>query len=286
MAHFLVLGAAGQVGSELVRLLPEGDKIALTREQLDVTHFEQLHATITSVHPKVVFNCTGFVKVDEAEENWEEAWRVNALAVLVMAKACAEVDATLVHLSTDYVFDGRKKTPYTELDVPHPLNFYGVTKLAGEFFARAYSPRCFVVRSAGLYGRRGSRAKGGSFVDRILAKAMSGEPLRVVADQVTSPTYAGDLAAHLVVLAETEHFGLYHIVNRGFCSWYEFASAIISLAGLSAPLIPISSNELGLKARRPAFSALASVRLLSAGLPPLRFWREALEAFLRECHER
>jgi dTDP-4-dehydrorhamnose reductase len=133
-----------------------------------------------------------------------------------------------------------------------------------------------------LYGRKGGKAKGGSFVERILNKAKTGEPVRVVTDQVTNPTYARDLASHLVKLVETEKFGLYHIANRGYCSWHEFASAIVQLAGLNAQVEPITSDQILLKAKRPSFSALISVRLLSAGLPPLRHWREALAEFLAE----
>lgn len=280
MSHFLVLGAGGQLGSELVEILPADETIALIREQLDITDFGRVQYTLTKIHPRVVFNCAGFVRVDDAEEKVEEAWRVNAFAVLFLARVCAELGATLVHISTDYVFDGRKNAPYTELDVPNPLCVYGATKLMGEFFVRAYCPRHFIVRTAGLYGRKGSRAKGGSFVDRILQKAKAGEPLRVVTDQVTSPTYARDLASHLVKLVETEKFGLYHIANRGYCSWHEFASTIVQLAGLDTSVEPITSDQIPLKAKRPAFSALISVRLLSVGLPPLRHWREALTEFL------
>ncbi len=280
MPRFMVLGASGQLGSEIVNLLPSDEIIALTREQLDITDFAKVQAVLKEMRPRVVFNCTGFVKVDDAEENSEEAWRVNALSVLILARVCADLDSTLISISTDYVFDGRKGAPYTELDVPRPLSVYGVTKLAGEFFVRAYCPRHFVVRTSGLYGKRGSRAKGGSFVDRILQKAKAGEPLRVVTDQVTSPTYAKDLASHLVKLIETEKFGLYHIANRGYCSWHEFAVTAIQLVSLNVPVEPITSDQLPLKAKRPSFSALVSVRLLSAGLPPLRHWREALTEFL------
>lgn len=282
MPRFIVLGAGGQLGSELVGILPQEETIGLTHEQLDITDLNKVQQALTEFRPKVVFNCAGFVRVDDAEERVEEAWKVNAFAVLFLAKICAELGATLVHISTDYVFDGRKKAPYTELDVPNPLSVYGVTKLAGEFFVRAYCPHHFVIRTAGLYGRKGSKAKGGSFVDRILQKAKAGEPLRVVTDQVTSPTYAVDLASHLVKLAETEKFGLYHIANRGYCSWHEFASTIVQLAGLDTPVEPITSHQISLKAKRPAFSALVSVRLLSAGLPPLRHWREALTEFMQE----
>ncbi len=280
MTSFLVLGAGGQLGSELVEILPAGETVGLTREELDITDFIKVQETLTKFRPRVVFNCAGFVRVDDAEEKVEEAWKVNAFAVLFLAKVCAELGATLVHISTDYVFDGKKRSPYTELDAPNPLSVYGVTKLMGEFFVRAYCPRHFVVRTAGLYGRRGSKAKGGSFIDRILQKAKTGEPLQVVTDQVTSPTYARDLAFHLVKLAETEKFGLYHIANRGYCSWHEFASAIVELAGLNTPVKPITSDQIPLRAKRPAFSALISVRLLSVGLPPLRHWREALTEFM------
>jgi dTDP-4-dehydrorhamnose reductase len=282
MPHFVVLGAGGQLGSELASLLPKEETVALTHEDLDITDFSKVQATLMVLRPRIVFNCAAFVRVDDAEERVEEAWRVNAFAVLFLSKICAELGATLVHISTDYVFDGRKKSPYTELDQPNPLNVYGATKLMGEFFVRAYNPRHFIVRTAGLYGRKGSKAEGRSFVDRILNKAKTGEPLRVVTDQVTSPTYARDLASHLVKLVETEKFGLYHIANRGYCSWHEFASAIVQLAGLNAQVEPITSDQILLKAKRPSFSALISVRLLSAGLPPLRHWREALAEFLAE----
>ncbi|MCS7266178.1 MAG: dTDP-4-dehydrorhamnose reductase [Armatimonadetes bacterium] len=284
MPYFVVLGASGQLGSEILNLLPKEETLALTREQLDITDFIKVQAVLKEARPKVVFNCTGFVRVDDAEERTKEAWEVNALAVLFLAKVSAELNATIVNISTDYVFDGRKGAPYTELDVPNPLSVYGVTKLAGEFFAKAYCPKHFIVRTAGLYGKRGSRAKGGSFVDRILQKAKSGEPLKVVSDQVTSPTYARDLASHLVKLVETEKFGLYHIANRGYCSWHEFATTIIQIANLNVPVEPIRSDQIPLKAKRPSFSALVSVRLLSAGLPPLRHWHDALTEFLKS-HE-
>lgn len=281
MPRFVVLGAGGQLGSELTALLPPEETIALTREDLDILDFGRVHETLTKFRPRIVFNCAAFVRVDDAEERVEEAWKVNAFAVLFLAKVCAELEVTLVHISTDYVFDGRKKSPYTELDHPNPLNVYGATKLMGEFFVRAYNLRHFIVRTAGLYGQRGSKAKGGSFVDRILSKAKGGEPLRVVTDQATSPTYARDLASHLVKLVETENFGLYHIANRGYCSWHEFATAIVQLSGLEAKVEPIASDQIPLKAKRPAFSALVSVYLLSTGLPPLRNWREALSDFLQ-----
>lgn len=280
MPNFIVLGAAGQLGSELIKLLPPDETKALTREQLDITDFERMKAVLKELRPQVVFNCAAFVRVDDAEDFPDEALRVNSLAVLHLAKLCADLDATLVHISTDYVFDGRKGAPYTELDVPNPLNVYGATKLLGEFFVRSYCPRHFLIRTAGLYGRRGSKAKGGNFIERILAKAKAGEPLCVVTDQVTNPTNARDLAEHIVKLTTTKKFGLYHIANRGHCSWHEFAKAILELADLQVSVKAITTDQLALKAKRPAFSALVSVRLLSAGLPPLRHWREALAAFL------
>ncbi|GBC98839.1 dTDP-4-dehydrorhamnose reductase [bacterium HR17] len=279
MPEFVVLGANGQLGSAVVAQLPPDTVAALTHADLDITDVSRVAVTLRSLRPRVVFNCAAFVRVDDAEDAPEEAWRVNAAAALYLARLCADLDATLVHISTDYVFDGRKGAPYTELDVPCPLSVYGATKLLGEFFVRAYCPRHIVVRTAGLYGLRGSRAKGGNFIERILAQARAGTPLRVVADQVTSPTYARDLAAHLVRLAAAEKFGLYHIANSGHCSWHTFAVAVLELAGLEVVVEPIDTATLGQKARRPAFSALVSVRLLSAGLPPLRHWREALAAY-------
>src|SRR6185295_15916251 len=170
-----------------------------------------------------VFNCAAYNQVDRAESEPDVALEVNALGPFVLARAARRVVALLVHFSTDYVFDGRSSRPYREADLPGPLGAYGVSKLAGEHLAMSARGECLVVRTSGVFGRGGSRQKGGSFVDRILARARSGQPLRVVSDQVFSPTYAPDLAQGIVSLVEAGARGLVHLSNAGQCSWHGFA---------------------------------------------------------------
>ncbi len=280
MPHILVLGASGQLGSELIRQLTEEQAIGLTRSETDVTDPSALVQALARFRPQTVFNCAAYVKVDDAEEEPETAFRINSLAPLILARLCADRQITLVHISTDYVFDGRKGGPYTELDPPQPLNVYGTTKLMGEIFVRGYCPNHFVVRTAGLYGLSGSRAKGGSFLDRIFQQVQQKMTPKVVSDQITSPTFTADLAKALIGLSLTPYFGLYHIVNTGYCSWHQFAVAALRLAGIQAEVEAITSKEMQRKAKRPSFSALTSVRLLSAGVAPLRSWEEALKDFV------
>src|SRR5205085_334959 len=198
-----------------------------------------------------------------------------------VARLCAERDAVLVHFSTDYVFDGRAKEPYTEDDAANPLSVYGASKLSGEHLVRLACPRHFVVRTCGLYGRDGSRGKGGNFVTTMLRLAGRGTPIRVVADQALTPTATKDLASLTRRLLDTAAYGLYHATAAGQCSWYEFAARIFELAGLHPELSPISTEEFGAAARRPAYSVLDNAALRSIGLDDLRPWDEALAEFVR-----
>jgi len=188
----------------------------------------------------------------------------------------------LVHISTNYVFDGQKREPYTEDDPPNPLSVYGASKLTGEYFARNICPKHFVIRTSGLYGVAGSRAKGGNFVETMIRLAKERKPIRVVTDQVLTPTYTRDLAEKIKELLQTEAYGLYHITNSGQCSWYEFAAKIFELLGGKPDFGPTTSAEFGAKAKRPAYSVLAHERLKQLGLDDLRLWPEALEAYLEE----
>jgi dTDP-4-dehydrorhamnose reductase len=179
-------------------------------------------------------------------------------------------------VSTDYVFDGASPRPYLEDDPAQPLSVYGASKLAGERHVLASGAEALVVRTSGVLARRGSAQKGGSFVDRILAQARAGKPLRVVADQVFAPTSAGELAGALIALVRLGARGLYHVTNQGSCSWHELATAALAAAGLTRPVEAIAAVELGLPARRPAYSVLDTSRSRALGLPPLRSWKDAL----------
>jgi len=272
----LVVGSAGQLGRELVSRLAGELAWAGDLDQVDVTDRAAVAALVDRVSPDVVFNATAYNKVDQAEAEPDRALAVNALGPRWLATAAREAGALLVHFSTDYVFDGAAERPYREDDCPRPLGAYGVSKLSGEQLVVASGAEHLVVRTSGLLGRGGSEQKGGSFADRILARARGGQPLRVVADQTFAPTCAPDLAAASVALVRAGGRGIFHVANAGSCSWHGLAEAALALAGVDAPVEAIASAELALPARRPAYSVLDTARYHGLGLPPLRPWREAL----------
>jgi len=277
---FAVLGAAGQLGRDLCALLP-GQVTPLTRADADLTQPAALRGKLSQLRPDVVINCAAYNFVDKAEDEPETACSVNALGVRSLAEVCRDFGITLVHFSTDYVFglESGRQTPYEEADPPGPVNVYGASKLVGEYFVRSLCPKHFVIRTCGLYGRWGSGGKGSNFVETMLRVASQGKPLRVVMDQICTPTYTVDLAKAAIQAVQASDYGLHHITNAGQCSWYEFAGAIFELAGVKVDLSPTTSAEYGAKARRPNYSVLASERKET---PRLRHWREALAAYLRE----
>jgi dTDP-4-dehydrorhamnose reductase len=284
---YAVLGAAGQLGRDLLPRLP-GEAVPLTRADADLTDPASLRAALERVRPDVVVNCAAYNFVDRAESEPEAAFRVNAWAVRDLAGVCRDLGCLLVHFSTDYVFglDDSRRTPYLETDAPGPVSAYGLSKLVGEYLVRALCPRHLLIRTCGLYGVWGVGGKGGNFVETMLRLAGEGRPLRVVADQVCTPSYAADVAAGAAALIESGRTGLYHLTSGGSCSWHEFADAIFTLAGVRADLTPITSREYGAAARRPAYSVLDGGAAARAGAGPLRPWREALAAYLEERRSR
>jgi len=272
----LVAGALGQLGRELSSRL--GGELAWAggRDGLDVTDEPAVFAFVAQVKPDVVYNATAWNRVDAAEAEPERAFVVNAHAPRTLARAAADVGARLVHVSTDYVFDGLSPRPYGEEDEPRPLSVYGASKLEGERNVLAAGAQHLVVRTSGVLGRAGSAQKGGSFVDRILEQARAGKPLRVVADQTFAPTFADELADALIALARSPARGLVHVTNAGSCTWHELALAALREAGSAAPVAAIKAAELKLPARRPAYSVLDNSRYLSLGLTRPRPWQDAL----------
>jgi dTDP-4-dehydrorhamnose reductase len=260
----------------------------LARERADLTRPETLRATLAELRPEVVVNCAAYNLVDKAESEPAAAFATNAWGVRELAMLCRDLGVTLVHFSSDYVFglDADRRTPYQEADAPGPVSVYGLSKLAGEYLARALCPRHIIIRTCGLYGVWGSGGKGGNFVETMLRLAGQGKPLRVVADQVCTPSYAVDVATASAALIQTGNYGQYHLTNGGACSWYEFARTIFELAGVRADLTPITSEEFGAKARRPRYSVLASEAYERLGLPQPRPWQEALAAYLNERRQK
>lgn len=275
-----VTGAAGQLGRALVSRL--GARVAWSggRDALDVRDPAAVARVLDHARPNVVINAAAFNDVDGAESDPASAMAVNAAGPSHLARACRQRGALLVHVSTDYVFDGAKREPYREEDCPRPLSVYGVSKLAGCLLVAAADGPHLIVRTSGVFGPGGNRVKGGSFVERIVGRARAGQPLRVVGDQVFSPTYAPDLAEALVVLVDRGARGLLHVTNSGSCSWHQLAVAALEVAGVRASVEEIRSRDLGAPARRPAYSVLANDRARAAGLAPLRPWRDALAEFL------
>jgi dTDP-4-dehydrorhamnose reductase len=280
-----VIGSRGQLGSDLVEALRNREVfevVPLTREQADCTDADAVRRTLLQTRPGIVVNCAAFVRVDDCEDHAKEAFEINALGALYIARACAEIDAMCVYISTDYVFDGAKISAYTESDAPCPINVYGASKLTGEHLVRQAAPRWLVVRMASLFGKTGARGKGGNFVETVIAKAKAREPLRIVDDLRMSPTYSYDAAQAVVQLLQSNATGLLHLTNHGCCTWYEFAAAILAMTGLSAEIEAVSSRSYPAKAARPKNSSLASERLDGILSLPLRSWSSALTAYLVE----
>jgi dTDP-4-dehydrorhamnose reductase len=230
-----------------------------------------------------VINTSAFHKVDVCEDEPAASFAVNSTGAYNLARLAAELDFTLVHFSSDYVFDGGARAPYAEDDLANPISVYGTSKLAGENLVRAFCPRHFVIRSTGLYGVAGASGKGGNFVETMIRLGTAG-PVRVVDDQVMTPTATADLARAVAALLAAEPgvaYGLYHVTSAGQCSWHFFAKTIFELCGMNVDLTPISTAQSGSKARRPAFSVLGHGKWKAAGFAELRPWREALTDYLR-----
>lgn len=284
-----VLGAGGQLGSDVCRAFEAAGHgvAALGRPDADITDAKAVRRALEAAAPDVVVNAAGRTDVDGCEGDPVGAFAVNAVGARNVAVAARELGFALVHLSTDYVFDGTKGAPYVEEDCPSPLNVYGVTKLAGEHFVRSVAPRHLIVRTSGLYGARPAVGKGGlNFVVLMLKLARERGEVRVVADQRVSPTYTMDLARQLVGVVEAGVEGVVHATSAGECTWYEFAAKIFELAGVPVRLEPTTTAELGRAARRPAYSVLDNARLRALGLDVMPPWEDGLRRFLEAVGER
>lgn len=278
----VLIGADGQLGTDLLGSLRGSHDIhAWTFPEHDVTRPDELTAELRAVQPELVINTAAFNRVDESEDDPGAAFGLNALAVRDLALICRDIGATLMHFSTDYVFDGAREYPYTEDDAPNPLNAYGVSKLAGEYFVRNILSRHYLVRTSGLYGAAGCWGKGSNFVDTMLRLGRSGEAIRVVDDQWVTPTSSSELAERLADLIQSGRYGLYHLTNSGQCTWYAFAEEIFRQAGIDVSLSRIDSASYGAKAVRPAYSVLHNLKAEQIGLPKFLPWQEALREYIR-----
>lgn len=269
--RILLTGANGQLGRELADLLPghSHEVVPLARADLDIADPKAVERAIRTHAPDLVVNAAAYTDVDGCETEGELSYAVNALGPRNLAQFCEKAGCELLHVSTNYVFDGAGDRPYEPFDPPNPVSAYGRGKLAGEEYVRSLCSRWYIVRSAGVYG------EGRNFVRTMLRVGEEKDSLRVKDDERISPTYARDLAEGIAEIIEGGMYGVYHATNSGSCSWHEFAREIFSLSGVEVEVIPVPGSEYPLPAARPANGVLSSV-----GSPALRHWREALEDYL------
>jgi len=281
-----VIGANGQLGVDVCNVLEAlGHKVfAVTHEHLDIANAQSIVDAFTNTHLEAVVNTAAVHNVEQCELDPAKAFAVNALGVRNLARFCEDRGIYLIHISTDYVFDGAKKLPYAESDAPFPLNVYGNSKLAGEYFVRASCRQGCVLRVSGIYGKNPCRAKRGglNFVQLMLKLASERPEIRVVDDEVLTPNYSMDIANQIAELLRHQLPGLFHGTAQGACSWYEFAQRIFEKSGTSANLQKARPNEFPAKVARPSYSVLENLALQKSGLDVMPSWQDGLDRYLTE----
>lgn len=274
----LVTGAKGQLGFDLVNYLHESyDILSYDKTDLDITDICNTVKIVKEVKPDIIINCAAYTDVDDCERNVDLSYKINAIGVGNLAAAAVETGARLLHISTDFVFDGESFSPYTEFSTPNPISVYGKSKLAGEEMVREICPRHYILRTAWLYGRNRN-----NFVKTMLNLAESTNKIRVVNDQVGSPTYTMDLIQVISMIIDNDAYGTYHVADEGCCSRYEFAKKIFDIIGKSIKVIPITTEELNRPAKRPKYSVLKNNMLELRFNYHTRNWQDALNEFLGE----
>jgi dTDP-4-dehydrorhamnose reductase len=280
----LLIGKTGQLGGDILRQNSKHEICAPSRDVLEVTSKQSIEHFIKELKPEVVINTAAFHNVPLCEIECDKAFQVNCVAVRNLALACREADALFVTFSSDYVFDGEKRTPYLEDDKPAPLQMYGISRVAGEYAAlSAAQGNSVVIRSCGLYGASGAKSKGGNFVDKRIQDARELSVLEMSSEQIVCPTYTGDLSRAVLQLIDHPRLkpGVYHLVNKGECSWYEFTSAIFEIMNFNVEVLPVDRGGMSGGMRRPLYSVLANSRAQALGIE-LPHWRDGLERYLGE----
>ena len=281
----LVIGANGQLGTDLCQALPSFELIPLTHADIEIADMNSVKDVFNKYLPEVVINTAAYIRVDDCESNPDKAFLVNAIGARNVAVAAQELGAKLVHISTDFIFGGEPEpgnTPYTEFDAAVPLNIYGKSKLAGENLVQHLCTKHFIVRISGPFGVAGASGKGGNFIETMLKLAKEQDRLPVITDRVFSPTYTRDSARKIAELINTEYYGIFNIANHGSCSWYEFTKEILKLVDLKTIIIPITSDQYPQKAKRPSFSVLDNYHLRLLGMDDMPPWQEALKDYMQE----
>lgn len=278
----VIIGSNGQLGTDLLACFTD-NVVPLTHSDVEITNANDVVALMREIRPSVVVNTAAFHNTPRCEEHPVKAYEVNAVGAINLAKACDLVDAVLVHVSTDYVFDGAKSCPYVETDRVNPLSVYGLSKAAGEAGVASYCPKHYVVRTCGLYGRVPSRAKGDNFITKICRVARDRGEVTVVNDEFVTPTWTFSLARQIRRLCEDDsvRYGVVHGSNGGQCSWYEFTKEIFRLTGTTAGLQPVSVTASAVDIRRPRYSVLDNRVLKDAGADVMESWQDALAGYMK-----
>lgn len=285
----LLVGAKGQLGQQIIKIIKEkkselgslpkdiinAELVCMDIDDLDITNIDQVKSILNKEKPNIIINSAAFTNVDGCESNYDLAFKVNALGGRNLAIVSEEIGAKLVHISTDYVFDGKGSSPLKECDITMPISAYGKTKLLGENYVKDFCSRYFIVRTAWLYGYFGK-----NFVYTIMNAGRERGKLTVVNDQRGNPTNAEDLAYHVLKLAVTEEYGIYHCTGDGECTWYDFASKIIEYSGIDCEVLPVTSDEYKTPAKRPEYSSLDNMMLRNTIGDEMREWEEALKCFM------
>jgi dTDP-4-dehydrorhamnose reductase len=290
----LITGSRGQVGSQLITILNRGmseigdipkeiknaEIVGKSSQQLDITDFNKVKNLIREIKPDVVINAAAYTNVDDCETNQEKAFNVNAIGAKNLAIVCEDINAKLVHISTDYVFNGIGSKPFKENDETSPQSVYGKSKSMGDDFVREISSKYFIVRPSWVYGYNGK-----NFVYTILKAAKERGSLKVVNDQKGNPTNVEDIAHHILKLITTEEYGIYHCSGHGECSWYDFACKIVELAKISCKVNPCTTDEYPSPTKRPAYSSLDNEKLRRTVGDEMRKWEDALKVFIENVNE-
>ncbi len=279
----LVTGAKGQLGTDVMNELAKRgyEGIGVDVEEMDITDPEAVETVISESGADTVVHCAAYTAVDAAEDNEELCRKVNAFGTENIAKVCKKLDAKMVYISTDYVFDGEGERPWEPDDPRQPLNIYGQTKYEGELAVENNVEKFFIVRIAWVFGVNGK-----NFIKTMLNLAKSHDELNVVNDQIGSPTYTYDLSRLLVDMIETDNYGFYHATNEGLCTWYEFAREIFRQAGVKVKVNPVDSSQFPAKAKRPHNSRMSKEKLTANGFQRLPAWQDALSRYLHIILER
>lgn len=277
----VLFGVQGQLGRDLEIALSGHEVAPMLYEQVDITDRDRVEKAVAAVKPDWVINSAAMTHVDRCETEDRLAFEVNALGARFVALAAAAAGARLIHISTDYVFDGTKGSAYLESDIPRPINVYGVTKLAGEFFTGEACPQHYILRTSGLYGLHECLGKGTNFVETMFKLAAKQNELKIVSDEILTPTFSEDLAAQIRrIVEDPPGFGMYHATNEGHCSWFDFAKEIFRQSGSKITVAGIPSAQWAALARRPANSTLENAALKKANCNVFPDWRDALTRYL------